>query len=122
MGIGSAIKRGIEGYMRTARGIKEGMIAASRFEDPKAARNAGYLMGLEHIKPGDRKYFHGANAAAVGTVYALKNKKKDSKKDSKFFGHSKVGKQNIVKNPPKQVPQLGKDGFYSNVKNCTGRL
>jgi hypothetical protein len=27
-----------------------------------------------------------------------------------------------VKNPPKQVPQLGKDGFYSNVKNRTGQL
>ena len=43
-------------------------------------------------------------------------------KDNNFFGHSKVNKQNIVKNPPKQVPQLGKDGFYSNVKNRTGQL
>ena len=42
--------------------------------------------------------------------------------DQKFYGHSKVNKQNIVKNPPKQVPQLGKDGFYSNVKNRTGQL
>jgi ABC-type uncharacterized transport system substrate-binding protein len=44
------------------------------------------------------------------------------KKDNNFFGHSKVNKQNIVKNPPKQVPQLGKDGFYLNVKNRTGQL
>jgi ABC-type uncharacterized transport system substrate-binding protein len=49
-------------------------------------------------------------------------KKSLSNKDNKFFGHSKVNKQNIVKNPPKQVPQLGKDGFYSNVKNRTGQL
>lgn len=42
--------------------------------------------------------------------------------DKNFFGHSKVNKQNIVKNPPKQVPQLGKDRFYSNVKNRTGQL
>lgn len=43
-------------------------------------------------------------------------------KDNNFFGHSKVNKQNIVKNPPKQVPQLGKDRFYSDVKNNTGKL
>lgn len=43
-------------------------------------------------------------------------------KDKNFFGHSQVNKQNIVKNPPKQVPQLGKDRFYSNVKNRTGKL
>lgn len=41
--------------------------------------------------------------------------------DEGFYGHSKVNKQNIVKNPPQQVPQLGKDGFYSNVKNITGK-
>jgi len=45
-----------------------------------------------------------------------------SNMDNNFFGHSEVNKQNIVENPPKQVPQLGKDGFYSNVKNCTGKL
>jgi hypothetical protein len=47
---------------------------------------------------------------------------KSMKKDNNFFGHSKVNKQNIVKNPPKQPSQLGKDGFYSNVKNRTGQL
>jgi hypothetical protein len=43
-------------------------------------------------------------------------------KDKNFFGHSKVGKRHIVKNPPPQPNQLGKDGFYGNVKNVTGKL
>lgn len=41
--------------------------------------------------------------------------------DRNFFGHSKVTQQNIVKNPPSQIPQLGKDGFYANVQNKTGK-
>ena len=43
-------------------------------------------------------------------------------KDNNFFGHSNVSKQSIVKNPPPQPSQLGKDGFYSNVQNRTGKL
>ena len=39
-----------------------------------------------------------------------------------FFGHAKVNKQNIVKNPPTQPSQLGKDGWYSDVQNCEGKL
>ena len=41
--------------------------------------------------------------------------------DPNFFGHSKVKKQNIIKNPPKQPKQLGKDKFYGNVKNSIGK-
>ena len=33
-----------------------------------------------------------------------------------------VSKQSIVKNPPPQPSQLGKDGFYSNVSNSAGKL
>lgn len=61
------------------------------------------------------------NATYDPTFYSdMKNSL--NKKDNKFFGHSKVNKQNIVKNPPKQVPQLGKDRFYSDVTNNTGKL
>lgn len=42
--------------------------------------------------------------------------------DRGFFGHAKVNKQSIVKNPPPQPSQLGKDGFYGNVQNCEGKL
>jgi len=61
-------------------------------------------------------------AGAVGAGAEMAKGVISMTKDNKFFGHSKVNKQNIVKNPPKQVPQLGKDGFYSNVKNRTGQL
>jgi ABC-type uncharacterized transport system substrate-binding protein len=47
---------------------------------------------------------------------------KQAKTDRGFFGHAKVNKQSIVKNPPPQPSQLGKDGFYTNVQNCEGKL
>ena len=49
-------------------------------------------------------------------------KKATGKNCTNFFGHSKVSKQSVVKNPPPQPSQLGKDGFYSNVSNRTGKL
>ena len=73
-----------------------GFSGATKYTEPK---------GNDFAKLGEGRYFATAK-----------------KKDNNFFGHSKVNKQNIVKNPPKQVPQLGKDGFYSNVKNRTGQL
>lgn len=62
------------------------------------------------------------NRPDVLWVNAEEYAKNMKKKDGCFFGHSKVNKQNIVKNPPKQISQFGKDGFYSNVKNRTGQL
>jgi len=41
--------------------------------------------------------------------------------DRNFYGHAKVNRQNVVNNPPKQPARLGKDGFYGNVKNTTGK-
>ena len=37
-------------------------------------------------------------------------------------GVSVVSKQSVVKNPPPQPSQLGKDGWYSNVSNSEGKL
>ena len=33
-----------------------------------------------------------------------------------------VSKESVVKNPPPQPSQLGKDGWYSDVSNSTGKL
>ena len=60
-------------------------------------------------------------ASGPNAFYEGVTKKSYYKKDNKFFGHSKVNKQNIVENPPQQVKQFSKDGFYSNVVNKSGK-